>query len=66
MIRSGADRLLAVFRIPAILFASVAILAASPGVSAFTIPWGDAPGQLGLINQPEQERTGPLTFAAKA
>ena len=28
----------------------------------FQLAWGDAPQELGLVNLPEQERQGPLTF----
>lgn len=28
------------------------------------LPWGDEAGQMGLINQPELEKCGPLTFCA--
>lgn len=28
----------------------------------FQLPWGDAPHELGMVNLPEQERQGPLTF----
>jgi hypothetical protein len=29
---------------------------------AFSTPWGDNEGEIGLINQPEMERCGPLSF----
>lgn len=28
----------------------------------FSAPWGDSDGEIGLINQPERERCGPLSF----
>lgn len=49
-------------RLLAGLGASLLWLSASFGFG-FTIPWGDAPEQLGLSSLPEQETVGPLTFA---
>lgn len=50
-----------------LLIAAVLALAfySSPhpaSASPFTVAWGSAPDQLGLVNIPEQERQGPLTF----
>lgn len=52
----------------AALWTISALPCAQPGaVSAnFMIPWGSESGQLGLVNQPEQERAGPLTFTVSA
>jgi hypothetical protein len=45
-----------------LLTACTAIVFSANSAEAFVIPWGDSPGQAGLVNQPEQERQGPLTF----
>jgi hypothetical protein len=44
------------------LLVAVLSFSLAAAASAFTVPWGDAPAQLGLVNQPEQEHIGPLTF----
>lgn len=49
--------------------AVVGWLAAAPAatiageLSSFLIPWGERPNELGLVEGPEIERVGPLTFA---
>jgi hypothetical protein len=48
------------------IFLSLLVGTWAGGAFAFTVPWGDGPDQLGLNNQPEQERTGPLTFAVSS
>ncbi len=44
------------------LFVAVLSLGLAAAANAFTVPWGEGPAHLGLVNQPEQERVGPLTF----
>ncbi|MCX7766095.1 MAG: hypothetical protein N2246_05250 [Candidatus Sumerlaeia bacterium] len=51
-----------------LIFASLCSLASSESVSSsqsrviFSTTWGDQPGECGLINQPELERCGPISF----
>lgn len=49
--------------LPLPLIIAALLFCMAPLAEAFTIEWGDGPARLGLINQPETERTGPLTFA---
>jgi hypothetical protein len=53
----------AISAMPALLWLALLLpaSAASPTV-VFHAPWGDAPGEIGIINQPEFERAGPLSF----
>jgi hypothetical protein len=46
-----------------LLFAAATFGGAAARAASFTIPWGTSATQLGIINQPEQERSGPVTFA---
>ncbi len=43
-------------------FLLVKPVAAETSELIFSAPWGDKPGEMGLINQPEQEICGPLSF----
>jgi len=48
-----------------LLIATISIsstLASEPEI-IFSAQWGDNPGEIGLINQPERERCGPLSFS---
>lgn len=44
------------------VFLTLVALALGAAAHAFTIPWGPDPSQLEMVNLPEQERVGPLTF----
>ena len=35
----------------------------SPGAPLFTLPWGEGPGQVGLLHRPDHESRGPEAFA---
>ncbi len=43
-------------------FALIKQAAAETSQLIFSAPWGDKEGEMGLINQPEQEICGPLSF----
>ena len=45
-----------------LLFALIKPVAAETSELIFSAPWGDKEGEMGLINQPEQEICGPLSF----
>ncbi len=46
-----------------ILSISGSFASTQDALTSFTVPWGDAPDQLGLVKGPEIEPLGPLTFA---